>query len=203
MLLLTYITFSIDCKKHSDPGQFGGMIAIKYAILGFLSWRALSGYDLKKMFEPSIFLYWSGNNNQIYTTLVQLHKEGLVTSEIQHQASGPSKKIYTITAKGLADLREWVLSAPELPQLRNSFLIQLAWADQLKPDELDTLLAKYEYEVQMQLLMCREQRRRNQLNPARTQRETYLWQMISENWIAFYETELAWVQQLRAELTPN
>lgn len=178
-------------------------MAIKYAILGFLSWRPFSGYDLKKMFEDSLFLYWSGNNNQIYRTLVQLHQEGLVTNEIQYQESGPSKKVYTITEEGLLDLREWVLSSPELPQLRNSFLVQLAWADQLKPDELHTLLAKYEHEVQMQLLMSREQQRRNQLNPARTERETYLWHMISKNWISFYETELTWIQKLREELTPN
>jgi len=175
-------------------------MAIKYAILGFLSWRTLSGYDLKKMFEDSIFLYWSGNNNQLYRTLVQLQKAGRVTSEIQHQESGPSRKMYTITKEGLADLREWVLSSPELPQLRNSFLIQLAWADQLKSDELDTLLEKYEHEVNMQLLMCREQKRRNQLNPARTKRESYLWHKISDNWIIFYETELDWVQKLREEL---
>jgi DNA-binding PadR family transcriptional regulator len=178
-------------------------MAIKYAILGFLSWRALSGYDLKKMFGDSIFLYWSGNNNQIYRTLVQLHKDGLVTSEIQHQASGPSRKVYTITEAGRSDLRAWVLSTPELPQLRNSFLVQLAWADQLKPDELAALLEKYEHEVHMQLLMCREQRRRNLLNPARTPRETYLWQMISENWITFYEAELAWIRKLQEEVTTN
>ena len=178
-------------------------MAIKYAILGFLSWRALSGYDLKKMFGDSMFIYWSGNNNQIYRTLVQLHKEALVTSEIQHQESGPSRKVYTITEKGLSELRQWVLSSPELPQLRNSFLVQLAWADQLDSDELDMLLAKYEHEVQMQLLMCREQKRRNQLNPARTERETFLWHMISDNWITFYETELVWVQKLREELTTS
>ena len=178
-------------------------MAIKYAILGFLSWRALSGYDLKKMFGDSMFLYWSGNNNQIYRTLVQLAKEGLVTSEIQHQESGPSRKMYTITEKGLFELREWVLSSPELPQLRNSFLIQLAWADQLKSSELDALLGKYEHEVHMQLLMYREQRRRNLLNPARTERETLLWHMISDNWITFYETELAWIQKLREELATN
>jgi PadR family transcriptional regulator AphA len=178
-------------------------VVIKYAILGLLSWRALSGYDLKKMFGEAIFLYWSGNNNQIYRTLVQLHKEGLVTSQRQDQESGPSKKIYTITDKGLFELREWTLSPPELPELRNSFLIQLAWADQLEPDELDAVLAKYAHEVHMQLLMCREQARRKQVNPGRTERETYLWEMISENLTFFYETELAWVQKLRAELAAN
>jgi DNA-binding PadR family transcriptional regulator len=178
-------------------------MAIKYAILGFLSWRDLSGYDLKRLFEDSIFLYWSGNNNQIYRTLVKLHKEGLVTNEIQHQERGPSRKVYTITEEGRSELREWVLSSPELPQLRNSFLIQLAWADQLKPVELDALLEKYEEEVSMQMLMCREQKQRNQLNPARTQRESYLWLTIADNWITFYENELAWVQKLREELATS
>ena len=172
-------------------------MTIKYAILGFLSWRPLTGYDLKKMFLDATFIYWSGNNNQIYRTLVQLHKEGLVTSEVEHQERGPSRKIYTITEKGSAELRRWVLSAPEVPQLRNSFLIQLAWADQLEPEELDTLLENYEHEVQMQALMYQEQKRRNLINPARTERESYLWGMISDNWIMFYETELAWVQKLR------
>ena len=175
-------------------------MTIKYAILGFLSWRSFTGYDLKKMFLDSVFFYWSGNNNQIYRTLVQLHREELVTLEIQHQKSGPSRKVYTITEKGSLELREWVLSSPESPQLRNSFLIQLAWADQLGPDELNDMLDKYEHEVHMQSLMCQEQKRRNLINPARTKRENYLWSMISDNWIAFYENEMAWVHKLRKDL---
>ena len=131
-------------------------MAIRYALLGLLSWRPATGYDLKKMIAESSFLYWSGNNNQIYTTLVELHHEGLVSNEVQQQEHYPARKVYTITEKGQAELRQWVQAAPELPQLRSSFLIQLAWADQLAPGELDTLLAKYEYEVQMQVLMLQE-----------------------------------------------
>jgi PadR family transcriptional regulator AphA len=175
-------------------------MSIKYAILGFLSWRPLTGYDLKKMFSDSTFIYWSGNNNQIYRTLVALHKEGLVSGEVEIQASGPARKIYTITQAGQADLRQWTLSAPELPQLRNTFLIQLAWADQLSAEELDGLLATYENEVHMQMLMSQEEKRRQRVNPGRSARETCLWAMISDNWIAFYENELNWIQKLRGEL---
>jgi DNA-binding PadR family transcriptional regulator len=57
----------------------GGTMSIEYAILGILSWRPLSGYDLKKMIEGSAALYLSGNNNEIYRTLVSLHDQGLVT----------------------------------------------------------------------------------------------------------------------------
>ena len=146
-------------------------MTIKYAILGLLSWRPLSGYDMKKIIADSMSFYWSGNNNQIYKTLIQLQQEGLVDSEVQQQENYPARKEYTITAQGETELRNWVLSAPELTQYRNTFLIQLAWADCLSAEELDELLARYEHEVEMQVLMLEERGRRGTLNPARTPRE--------------------------------
>ena len=175
-------------------------MSIKYAILGYLSWRSLSGYDLKKLIADSVAFHWTGNNSQIYTTLVELHREGLVTQELQPQEHYPTRKVYTITESGSVDLRSWLLVTPELPQLRNSFLTQLAWADCLGSRELDDLLAKYEDEVHMQLLMFQEQERRGSVRPARTPREVYLWRMLSENRIGFYEHELTWVRRVRGEL---
>lgn len=188
-------------------------MSVEFAILGLLSWRPLAGYDIKKMFAGSSALYWSGNNNQIYTTLVKLHKNGLVSQEIELQKDRPSRKIYGITEKGLAELKTWLLSEPEPPQLKNSFLIQLAWADLLNPDELDTLLEKYEAEMQMQLSMLQVQAQQRNLSPsgtprdayinsalARTPREALLWNMIQENWISFYQNELDWVRTLREQL---
>lgn len=188
-------------------------MTIEYAILGLLNFRPLTGYDIKKMFAGSAVIYWSGNNNQIYTTLVKLHENELVTMEVELHADSPSRKIYSITAKGQAELKKWLLSEPEPPQLKNSFLIQLAWADQLSPDELDTLLGKYESEMQMQVSMLRTQERQRNIsssgNPrdayinitlARTPREAKLWSMIQENWISFYENELNWVRKLRQQL---
>lgn len=174
-------------------------MTIRYAILGLLSWRSCSGYDLKRIISGSSALYWSGNNNQIYTTLVQLHKEGLVDYAVQAQESLPAKKIYSITPTGREKLHDWVLSTPEPPELRNAFLVQLSWADQLSPAELDDLLARYEQEINVQLLMQREKTRRA-VSPGRTARETYLWQMIAENISGAYQNELAWVQGLRKGL---
>jgi PadR family transcriptional regulator, regulatory protein AphA len=188
-------------------------VSLEYAILGLLSWRSLSGYDLKKVFEESVALYWSGNNNEIYRTLVNLYKEELVTREIQLQENYPARKVYSITDKGLAELNKWVHSAVDLPQRKHSLLIQLAWADMLSPDELDDLLEKYEDEVMMQLLICRAQGKPKgssssrllretylDISQARTPREALLWRMITENWITFYENELSWVSKLRTAL---
>ncbi|MGE5415445.1 MAG: PadR family transcriptional regulator [Acidobacteriota bacterium] len=175
-------------------------MTIKYAILGLLSWKSFSGYDLKKMFTNITAFYWSGNNNQIYRTLVQLLGEGLVTHEVQYQENSPNKKIYTITEEGKAELKKWVLSNPEPPELRKTFLIQLAWADQLSSEEIDSLLTAYAREVEMQMLMEQEKVRRKVLIPERTPRESYLWQMMTENIISSYESELNWVKRLREGL---
>jgi DNA-binding PadR family transcriptional regulator len=174
-------------------------MSIKHAILGFLSWTPFTGYELKKLFAESATLHWSGNSNQIYKALIELHKENMVSLEIQHQDAHPSRKVYSITEKGQFALKSWVLSAPEPPVLRSSFLIQLAWADQLGSAELDALLEKYEEELRAQLSMFSAQERRNAA-PRRTPRETYLWSMIAENWISFYEADLDWVRRLRTGL---
>ncbi|MFE4709916.1 MULTISPECIES: PadR family transcriptional regulator [Paenibacillus] len=176
-------------------------MSIKLAILGILSWKPSTGYDLKKIIEDSSAMYWSGNNNQIYKTLVQLLGEELVTNEVQHQESSPSKKIYTITEKGRAELKSWVLSPPELPEIKKGFLTQLAWADQLSPAELEELLSGYEQELILQISLEQEKMRRGLFSPNRTSRETYIWKMIDKNIIASYEQELQWVQQLRQGLT--
>jgi PadR family transcriptional regulator AphA len=174
---------------------------IRYAILGLLSWKPLTGYDLKLIFQTSTLMYWSGNSNQIYRTLVKLHEDELVSRQIEDQESGPSRKIYTITEAGNAALRDWILSPPELPDIKHPFLIQVAWADALSADDLDEVLARYEQEVGLRLAMLREQlQRQTDAFPNRTPRETLLWQRVSENWIGKYDHDLTWVRALRTDL---
>lgn len=174
-------------------------MSLKHALLGFLSWKPLTGYELKQLFAQSATLDWSGNSNQIYTPLVELHKEGLVSVEVQQQEHRPARKVYTLTEQGQKVLRDWLLSLPEPPIQRNAFLLQLAWADQLKTEEIDTLLASYEEQLQSQALVFRAREQRSE-TPRRTAREKYLWHMIAENWNAFYEKELLWIRQVRADL---
>ena len=175
-------------------------MSIRHAILGYLSWQPMTGYELKKLFAGSLFIPWSGNNNQIYRTLVQLHDEELVKLEVQQQPSAPPRKIYTTSEKGLHELQQWLMSPPEAPVSKKTFLLQLAWSDLLESSALQGQVDQYEHEVQMRLLMCQEQLRRGQTEPARTARERKLWQAIADNWIATYEMELQWLKDLRALL---
>ena len=175
-------------------------MSIKFAILGLISWKPLSGYDIKKLMEDSAILYWSGNNNQIYRSLVQLHEEGLVTPEVQNQQNAPSRKIYTITDSGLSALREWTLSAPEEPEFKKAFFVQLAWSHLLNDDETEQLLAEYENEIQLKLAFQREKHVRRNGYPDRDKREMLLWNSMAQNAISSCENELRWVASTRQEL---
>lgn len=176
-------------------------MSIKYAILGILSYQSVTGYDLKKIIQDSSFMYWSANNNQIYKALVSLLNEGLVTQEVQHQDTSPSKKIYTITEQGKVELKKWVLSTPELPECKKTFLIQLAWADSLNNEEIHKILSNYENEIAMRLVLEQEKKRRGMFSPGRTSREVYLWNQIYDNIISSYKHELDWIQELRKEIS--
>jgi len=175
-------------------------MTIHYAILGLLSYQPMTGYDLKKRIQTSVFMHWSGNNNQIYKALLELLEAGSVTNEVTYQESLPPKKIYTITPNGLGALKKWVISPSELPECRRPFLIQMAWAGLLDNAELQDALMKYEEQVKMRLLMDQEKIRRKDGMIPRTDREALLWKMIDENILSSCRSELEWIQNFREQL---
>jgi DNA-binding PadR family transcriptional regulator len=173
---------------------------LRATILGLLSWKPASGYDLKRIIAESEVFYWSGNNNQIYKSLIELQNEGLVSHRVQVQESLPMKKVYSVTEKGLAELYQSLLAEPEAPELRKGFLIQLAWAEMMTDEEILSLLEKYEDEIATRLKMHQARATRPGSGPERSKRESFLWQRIDENLMAAYQSELDWVRQTQQGL---
>jgi PadR family transcriptional regulator, regulatory protein AphA len=179
----------------------GGNMSINYAILGILSYKSMTGYDLKKIIQDSNFMHWSGNNNQIYKSLTELLDKGMVTNVVKHQESSPTKKIYKITSEGLDALKEWVLSPAEISEIKKPFLVQLAWSKQLNTSELNMMIGEYENQVKMQLLMEQSNKGDTNFSPDRTELERTIWNFINDNIRRTYENELAWVQDLRRAIS--
>jgi DNA-binding PadR family transcriptional regulator len=172
-------------------------MSIKHAILGMLSYRPMAGYDLKKIMQDSTFMPWSGNNNQIYKALVELLEDGFVTGVVELRESAPSKKTYTITRKGLEELKEWTASEPEPLEHKKAFLVRLAWADLMDRDELLALLDQYENATALQLIVAREKMKRGGAFSPRSKREAFLWKMIDDNTLSSYQNELEWIKNVR------
>jgi DNA-binding PadR family transcriptional regulator len=174
-------------------------MSLKHTILGLLAAEPMTGYDVKKIIQDSPFMYWSGNNNQIYKSLLAMGDEGLVTSRVCHQDALPSKKVYTVTQAGHDKLMAWAATTPEPPEIRNPFLVQLAWADGLGRDGSLVLLEGYERDMKGQVALAKA--KSNGFAPNRTPRETALWKLIYENIVAAFEGELKWIDRVRETLS--
>ena len=55
---------------------------LSHAILGFLDYQPMSGYDLKKYFDQSVAHFWSATQSHIYKALENLENDGMVESEL-------------------------------------------------------------------------------------------------------------------------
>lgn len=174
---------------------------LENVILGFLAWKEMTGYELKSLFSRLDFLPWSGNNNQIYTTLVALEKKGLVEKQTILQEKLPAQKRYSATDAGRAQLRSAVLEPSDAPPQVNEFLMHLAWANCLTDQELTDLLDHYQQMVEMEQKMAREQLNRGTGIETRNPREDYLWSMIGKHRLMMLQTELDWLARLRNGLS--
>lgn len=175
-------------------------MSINHTILGMLNCKPSTGYDLKKIMQESSFMPWSGNNNQIYKALLELDDNAFVTSELYPQNGSPSKKVYTITEAGLSELKEWLRSAPEMFEVKKPILLQLAWADLLRYEELDELLGKYEQELRGQMFIEQTKSQSSFFSQGRTPRESAIWDLINQNILLSYQSELEWVGRAREVL---
>lgn len=174
---------------------------IKFTILNILNDAPHSGYDMKKIVQELSFLPWSGNNNQIYKALLALTAQLLVTNEVIHQESAPSKKVYRITAAGTEALEQELRAfIPDPVGMKNSFLIWLSGCRTLTNADIQQKAADYEDELIHQKEGYMEEMRRRRHFPDRSDREIYCWNMIYENMITACDSELHWLREFREGL---
>ena len=184
-------------------------MTIQTATLGFLTSRPRSGYDLKREFRDDPYLHWSGNNNQIYRTLLQLERDGLVDSRVETPERGPAKKVYSITDQGRARLRAELLQPPELPEVRNPFLASITFMDALRADgtlsetEVAGQLQAYANLLETEIVAWEERTRRlnaGETSVAPDSKARVVLQAMHRRWIDYYEREKRWIDRLAGQI---
>lgn len=59
------------------------MRTLKYAILGMLMQKSMTGYELMQQFESALCEFWTANHSQIYPELKKLTEEGMVNFKVE------------------------------------------------------------------------------------------------------------------------
>ena len=90
-----------------------GSVSFRHFILGLLTKRSMSGYDIRRLLRSLGWLLGNPSFGTIYPALHALLEDGLVTVEVVPHPSRPARKIYTITEAGKQALQQWV--AQSLP----------------------------------------------------------------------------------------
>ena len=70
----------------------------RFALLGLLSWKPMSGYDVKKIVDIGLSHFWNENYGQIYPTLDSLVSEGLAEKSDGRGGGKRKRNVYSITA---------------------------------------------------------------------------------------------------------
>lgn len=108
----------------------------KYAILGLMAEKPVSGYDIKKAVEESLGNFWSESYGQIYPVIKQLTQEGFVRREaIETREGKPARHVYTITEKGREKLRSWLIEPAEPHRERVEVLLKLFFGNEVPVSE--------------------------------------------------------------------
>ncbi|WP_283134560.1 PadR family transcriptional regulator [Rhizohabitans arisaemae] len=174
-------------------------MSLRHALLGFLSLRPLTGYDLKKLFDGTVRHFWTADQAQIYRTLVQLGAEGLADVSVVPQDGRPARKEHRLTAAGQAALRDWLSGPTAEPPVREAFLIKVFFGAHLTAEELRTMLDDRIGQARERLSALRAVAAAHRDAPPRLDRLLRL--ATVENGIRHIEVEIEWLEALRVDVT--
>lgn len=170
---------------------------LAHAILGFLDYAPMSGYDLKKYFDQSVSHFWTATQSHIYKALENLEKDGMVESQVIQQEGKPNRKQYQITKEGRAELHRWVSTPLPIESPRQAWLIQVFFAHNATNEEIASLFEKRIEELNGYLSQCQVAQANidESYKQVGIKRLRDLWQLTLDNGMSYYENEIAWLEK--------
>ena len=118
------------------------MRTLKYAILGLINRKPLTGYDITKEFNSGLVDFWYAKHSQIYPELKKLTDEDLISYETIIQGEKLEKKLYTISEKGKKCLQKWLIKEDPLePTPKDIFRLKAYFCDEM---DNNTLLRQFQ-----------------------------------------------------------
>jgi PadR family transcriptional regulator, regulatory protein AphA len=137
----------LEAMKAAPPNSTA------HALLGLLSIKPMSGYDLRQFIPETIGHFWNDSYGQIYPALRQMAEEGLVEKRTEAQKGKPDRHIYSLTGLGRERLQDWLELPFAMEVPRNELLLKMFFgahtSASVNREHIDTFLAKQERDLAM------------------------------------------------------
>lgn len=179
---------------------------LKFAILGFLNYAPMTGYEIKQRIDRSTTHFWHAELSQIYVTLKELQKNEEVTSTLEEQSGRPDKRVYTITPKGRQDLHQWLEdSQVELSPKKELLILKIFFAAQLEPwqvrSQLQTALSLHRKQLEYYRHEAAESIRASGAEFPLLTQDVRMWEATRRFGEQYEELYVHWIEEMLAEFS--
>lgn len=167
-------------------------------ILGVLMQEPMSGYDIKKVIDHSVGLFYKASFGSLYPALGRLADKGLVS--VTELEDSKNKKIYTVEEPGKAEFLKW-LREP-LDSGKNVHLIKIFFYDHLDEETRQARLAEYEAGLRGKMGQIQAVRQivAGELAQIDNPEDYYYRVSVLTYGLKHYEMEQKWIAQIRERM---
>lgn len=178
-------------------------MSLKHALLGFLNYGGITGYQLKKIFDHSVSDFWSASLSQIYVTLNKMCEDKLVTAKEIESSSAMNKKMYYITDKGKKELVAWLKQPAKIEKTRIEFLVKLYFSSNINTKEAIVQLEELIGVLKMRLQHYKKWVKhieKEHLLKENMKKEALFWRLTCSYGIMVRENSIEWCEECIEEI---
>ena len=172
-------------------------MSLEHAILGFLNYEPMTGYDIKKMVDFSVSHFWPAVQSQIYKTLNRMEKEDWLTVETISQDPRPPRKVYQLTQSGRDELFRWLNEPQSASEVRLAWLIQIFFGGRLEDGQVIVLL-EHQLNLQRQRLKgfssIPEEHQESMKDD--DERDRFFWMLTVDFGVAQALAQVSWLEKV-------
>lgn len=173
-------------------GQAAELSDVEAALLGLLSIRPMTGYEIRKSYARGLAPWWETPRTQIYPKLRELERRALVRDQIVVQRGKPNKRIYAIEPAGTKALTRWLSREIGRTEMKHQMLIRLFFGNLLPSGTIRRLLDEYRTQMVAFAASLRDAHQRFSASLTGPYRSTVFFELLSlEHLIKMVELEVS------------
>jgi DNA-binding PadR family transcriptional regulator len=166
----------------------------RYAILGMLFDKPMTGYEIKKFMQESTTHFWQESDASLYPMLKKLEAEGKVQAQITRK--GRLERIrYAITNTGKKEFAYWMEQEAEPGTHRDELLLKLFFGAHSSPNTIIQHLQAKKLKLQEQQKKYAHLNMLVEHEVAPDDQHKRFWLMAIRNGVLSSEAELKWIDE--------